>query len=657
MNSENLANKCYFLTGKKAFFHRFCDSSFRTKWTGLWSGSRKFLDYFAFKVNEEWLSLKNCSEVSFDDSSFAHIYSLDEIEASEKLSIPDRAKALLCRLSIKNQGEAKEIEISPEIGINIREREENWHERKYWSKKHENMILINSEKGSVAVWISKPFEISGQEIYRDHFPGELERCYIPGKISIKVKLEQNSAEEFSIIFACGKNEAEAVLNLTLAWDSMKEEGEKKENFLSGTQLKTGIKEIDEIFRKSVIGLEKLKFESETGFGFVAGLPWFTQFWGRDLGWMIPAIVDYGNFEDARKALETLMKFQSNEGEIPNFISLDGKPTYGSIDATPLWIIALTHYIQNSGDLEFLKESRKNILKALGWCMSKTDDGLLEAEKRSTWMDTLDRDGKPIEVQAIWHECLLSLKKLSEILGEDLIDFSYLDEIKKKIEEFWNPSVGLYFDRIKWKFKDESKTINSIFPVFFKISKNPLKVLEKIESEEFTSPFGVRNLSNKDPSFNPVGYHTGSIWSWITGLVASAEFSQDRPEKGFEYLKILWKMFDKNCLGSLDEAWNSENGDAVLLKEIGYEPSGFFQGWGFASVIRCIDEHMLGLKVDAFNKTIFASPSLLDGMKILRRKRIGNDVVEILMERKESELKINLKSGKGKGYKLVKIPKI
>jgi glycogen debranching enzyme len=373
--------------------------------------------------------------------------------------------------------------------------------------------------------------------------------------------------------------------------------------------------------------------------------------------MIPAIVDYGNFEDAKKALITLMKYQSKEGEIPNFISLDGSPAYGSIDSTPLWIISLAHYIQNSGDLEFLKEGRKNILKAFGWCMSKSDDGLLEAGKRGTWMDTLDRDGKPVEVQAIWYECLLSLKKLSEILGEDLIDFSYVEETREKVERFWDASSGLYFDRMKWKFKDEKKTINSIFPLFFKISRNPLKVLERIESEEFTSPFGVRSLSKKDPAFNPLGYHTGSVWSWITGLAACVEFEYGRPEKGLEYLRILARMFDKNCLGSLDEAWNSEDGDPVLLKEFGYEPSGFFQGWGFASVIRCIDEHMLGLKVDALAKTIFASPSLLDGMKVLRKKRIRNDLVEIRMERKEDELKMSLKSGKGKEYKLVKVPKV
>jgi len=651
MKAEEFSNKCYLLTGNKAFFHRFCDSGFRTKWTGLWSGSRKFLDYFAFRLDEEWLSPKNCVEVNFDGSSFTHIYQLDGIEAREKLFVSEEAKSLVCKFSIKSN-EMKKLIVFLEVGINIRDREENWHDRKYEVKKQAGIILVNSEKGSLAFGISKPFELSGQEIYKDHFPGELERCFLPGTISFEVE----PREEVSIIFACGKNEAEAMCNFTYTKNSLVEIKKELEKPLAST-LKTGIKEIDEIFKKSVFGLEKLKVEAEAGFGYVAGFPWFIQFWGRDLGWMIPAIVDYGNFEDAKKTLTTLMRFQSKEGEIPNFISLDGNPSYGSIDATPLWIISLAYYIQNSGDLEFLKETRKNILKAFGWCMSKTDDGLLEAGKRETWMDTLDRDGKPVEVQAIWYDCLLSLKKLSEILGEDLIDFSYIEELKEKIERFWNPISNLYFDRMKWKFKDEKKTINSIFPLFFKISKNPLKVLERIESEEFTSPFGVRTLSKNDPDFNPLGYHTGSVWSWITGLAACVEFEYGRPEKGLEYLKILARMFDKNCLSSLDEAWNSENGDPVLLKEIGYEPAGFFQGWGFASVIRCIDEHMLGLKVDAFSKTIFASPSLLDGMKVLRKKRIGNDLVEIRMERKEDELKMSLKSGKGKEYKLVKVPKV
>ncbi|MEM5866530.1 MAG: amylo-alpha-1,6-glucosidase [Candidatus Aenigmatarchaeota archaeon] len=649
---EKFANKCYILSGKKAFFHRFCDSGFRTKWTGFWSGSKKFLDYFAFKVDEEWLSPMNCYEMNYDGSTFTHFYSLNGIKVSETVFVPEEAKALKCFLKFKGE-EEKEMNIFAEIGVNIRDREENWHDRKYWSRKHDNMLFVTSEKGCVALWFSRPFDVSGQEIYKDHFPGELQRCYIPGKISLKIKIGRTE-EEILMILACGKNENEAVLNLGLARSSI--EG-KKRSLPPASFFKSNVNWLNELFKRSVVGLEKLKVESDVGFGYVAGLPWFTQFWGRDLGWCIPAIVDYGNFEDAKKCLETLMKFQSNDGEIPNFISLDGKTSFGSIDATPLWIIALTYYVENSGDVDFLKNSKKNLLRAVGWCFSKSENGLLEADKRSTWMDTLDRDGKPLEVQAIWYASLLSLRKLCNIFNEDIIDLSEIKEVEEKIEEFWNPDREFYFDRIKWKFKDEKRTVNAIFPLLFKVSRNPLKVLEKIESDEFTSSFGVRSLSKEDPEFNSSAYHKGSVWSWITGLVACIEFEYARPEKGLKYLEILNKMFDKNCLDSLDEAWDSENGNSILLKEHFYEPAGFFQAWGFASIVRCIDEFMLGIKIDALDKKIFISPSMLDGMKVIRKKRIGNDIVEMKIERNGNDLKVDLKSRAGKNYKIVKIPKI
>lgn len=654
---QEVAKKSYLLTGKKVFFHRSCDSGFKTKWTGLWSESRKFLDYFSFKVNEEWLSPENCTEVEFTDNSFTHLYSLERMKVREKLYVPEDLRSLVCELTIESR-EKIEGKIFMEVGVNIREREENWHERKYEVEKKENIFLISSEKGCLAIGFYPVFSLSGEKRYKDHFPGELQRCFIPGLFVKEFELSPREKEVEKIIFACGRNEAEAVANLVATKNLLDEKIKVEVKIPVASEIESNFPEINEIFRKSVLGLEKLKVEAKAGFGYVAGYPWFTQFWGRDLGWMIPAIIDYGNFEDARRCLETLMKFQSEEGEIPNFIYLNGKASFGSIDATPLWILSFYHYIRNSGDLEFLKACKNNLIKAFGWCMSRSDGKFLEARERETWMDSLNREGKPVEVQAIWYASLQAIKKLFEILNENLIEEKEIEDLGRKIEEeFWNHKEGFYFDRIKWKLKDERKTANAIFPLYFRISKNPEIVLERLESEEFTSPFGVRTLSKYDSSFNPIGYHNGSVWSWITALLACVEFDYGRVEKGLNYLKILKNMFDKNCLGSLDEAWNSESGDAILSKEFGYEPSGFYQGWGYALIIRCIDEHMLGLSIDALNKTIYTSPSLLDGMKIVRKKRIGNDLVKIEMERKGEELTLNLKSGRGKEYKLVKLPKI
>jgi hypothetical protein len=58
--AKDLSKYSYILSGKKAFFHRFCDTGFKTKWTGFWHDGKKFIEYFAFKVNDVWLSPLNC---------------------------------------------------------------------------------------------------------------------------------------------------------------------------------------------------------------------------------------------------------------------------------------------------------------------------------------------------------------------------------------------------------------------------------------------------------------------------------------------------------------------------------------------------------------------------------------------------------------------
>lgn len=660
-----LSEKSYILSGKSSFFHRFCDSGFKTKWAGLWTGSKKFLDYFALKIDDVWLSPENCLRIEYDEVSCTHVYQVGDLLAKETLFIPEAGRKLICTLLVTNLKEkSRKVRIEMEVGVNIREWDENWHDRMYESRFLGNHLIVNSPEGSLVYGSSSMLSFSALNLYKDHYPGELERCFVPGLISMEIDLKPKSSEESVFMFSCGENEAEAMVNFDPDKNSVFQKFLEKENWyshlLSNASIKTGIEGIDELFKWSVIGIEKLSFESKIGFGIFAGYPWFTQFWGRDSGWTIPAIVDYGNFEAARKALKTLVSFQSNDGEIPNQIFLNGVPSFGSADATPLWVSALNHYVLNSGDTFFLEDVEENLIDAISWCRERSldGDGLLESTGRGTWMDTIERDGKPIEVQAIWLKSLMDARKLLEILKKEMVSFSEIKKIGKSIEkEFWDDSAGFYFDRIKWKFKDSKKTVNSIFPVLFGISKSPLSVIQRIESGEFTSKFGVRSVSKNESIFNPIGYHTGSVWGWITGLVACAEFLNNRPEKGIEYLYTLKSMMGRRCIGSLDEAWGAESGDPVLSKGLVYEPSAVLQAWGFGSVVRCVDECMLGLRVNALENSIIVSASLPEGMKVFRRKRIGKDLVDLHMERVGNELKASYVSREGRSYKLVKIPKI
>lgn len=662
--AENLSNHSYILSGKKAFFYRFCDTGFKNKWTGLWAMPYKFLEYYAFIVNGHWLSPDNCINFNCSETFSSHQFNLEDLIVREFLFIPEDSKALVCILTFQNLSQDKKnIKLGLEVAINIREREENWHERMYEVKVIEDKILINSEKGSFVLGTFPSGKLGSSQEYREHHPsGEKQRCFIPSMYFIDLVLNEKSKEDVFFIFSCGNNESDAIAsyeNTTKPLLPAYIEKEKENiELISNAKLDSGIEFIDNLFRWSVISLEKLAFNSDHGFGYFAGFPWFTQFWGRDLGWMLPAVIDYGNFEAARESLRTLVKFQS-EGRIPNTIHTNGKVNYNSIDATLLWIIALNYYVKNSGDVLFLNEMKDSLIKAIEWCRQrdKDRDGFIEAKEKETWMDTLDRTGKPIEVQTFLIEALKSAGDLFQLLG-NLNRARAMREQANKTEKnferkFWDEKEKFYFD----KMNDKIKTINSIFPLVFDISQNPEEVLARIESEEFTSKFGVRTVSKDETIFNPAGYHTGSAWGWITALAACVEFKNNRVEKAFEYLEMLNKNLNRNCIGAIEEAWNSENNEPTLLKGKMWEEGCCLQGWSSALLIRCIDEFMLGIKINALENSIIVSPSLLDGMRIVRRKRIGNDFIDLTFDRIGNRLKVKYKSRNGKMYKVIQAPKV
>ena len=74
----------YFLSNKDAFFYRYCDTGFKDKWTGFWSAGTKFLEFFDFQVNNEFLGEKNCISVYYDSLKAIHSHELSNGERVNK---------------------------------------------------------------------------------------------------------------------------------------------------------------------------------------------------------------------------------------------------------------------------------------------------------------------------------------------------------------------------------------------------------------------------------------------------------------------------------------------------------------------------------------------------------------------------------------------
>jgi len=598
---KNLFSYSYILAGKKAFFHRFADSTFRNKWCGFWAMPFKFVDYFACKVDGQWLCSENAVGCDYDGSRAVHKYRVNDGFVDEIIFVPEMRKML--GLMIKSHTE-RDIEI--EIAINIRKREENWHDRSYV----QDGFLFKSDFGTIKI-TSMPVGVVVESHYKDYQSGgENERCLV---ITYKLR-----ADEANIIF-------DAELNNGFEMHRELRSKEKYYQALAKNKLISDNRMLVRGFEWSTLNLEMLNHES-AGTGYFAGYPWFTMFWGRDSGWMIPAIIDLGMFDKAKKALQFLANSSQN-GQIPNYILTSGEKDFVTIDATPLWIIAMHHYIMNSGDIAFLKKNESTLKDAVKWCESREDAfGFLRHDENAceTWVDTYNRGKKAVDVQAIWLHGLECYSELMSVLGSKFKKNTSLirDNFEKK---FWCRETNYYFDRIEPEAK--AITPNALVPLFFGISNHAKEVLAMVESPALTTDWGVRSLSNKDVEYDPDSYQKGNVWGFLTGLAACAELMHG--DNGMRYMQMLADSLENGCLGAMPETW---------LGDIRKSSGCCMQGWNAALFIRAIDDFMLGIKVNAFKsknaeECITINPKLPADVKHIHRvRRVKNQWVEIDLKR-------------------------
>ena len=136
--------------------------------------------------------------------------------------------------------------------------------------------------------------------------------------------------------------------------------------------------------------------------FAAGIPWFTTLFGRDslitAMQMLPI-----RPQIAAETLRLLATYQAREtdarrdaqpgkilhelrvGELAATGSIPHSPYYGTVDATPLFLILMDEYVHWTGDLALFKELQEPLELALNWIDSYGDlngDGYVDYKTTS-----------------------------------------------------------------------------------------------------------------------------------------------------------------------------------------------------------------------------------------------------------------------------------
>jgi len=341
-------------------------------------------------------------------------------------------------------------------------------------------------------------------------------------------------------------------------------------------------------------------------GIIAGYHWFLE-WGRDSMISLPGLLlSTGRFPFARRVLLNHALLMKN-GLLPNFVDEGGTAHYNSADASLWFVNAVREYAEQTGDYYFVEQELWRPLRSFlasyiqGNQLACMDsDCLLRVkEPASTWMDAkingvavTPREGKPVEMNALWYSGLHFLLSLANRL-EDRRTASLIEPIIEALgssfQKYLGAEGGYLFDVLEPN--DPSIRPNQIFAV--SLPHSPLNEIQKkhvlhIVRSRLYTPLGLRTLDPADSRFaqhyagsqeqRDRAYHQGMIWPWLLGAFYDAQL-RVYPESAGQVLSSLRPVADamaRGCIGSLPEMYEPAT----------MEPRGAIsQAWSVAEVLR------------------------------------------------------------------------
>src|SRR6188472_172803 len=331
------------------------------------------------------------------------------------------------------------------------------------------------------------------------------------------------------------------------------------------RLKTTSDELRHSFAQSVADLAALRLRAGEGPGPLpaAGMPWFMTVFGRDTIITSLQTMLLGP-ELAINALETLAALQARE-EDPTIDAEPGKILhelrsgraaekwfaryYGTVDATPLYLVLLSEVWRWTGDDELVRQLREPALGALGWIDSRCSAGLggfISYERRTerglenqSWKDSGDSqrfaNGRiaappiaPVEVQGYAYDAKRRVAELArEVWGRPELAERLeadADDLQGRFQEaFWCEGRGGYYalalDGEKRRVDSLGSNIGHLLWSGIVPAARIDAVVDHLMGEELWSGWGVRTMSSGDAGYNPLSYHNGTVWPHDNSLIA------------------------------------------------------------------------------------------------------------------------------------------
>ncbi len=441
---------------------------------------------------------------------------------------------------------------------------------------------------------------------------------------------------------------------TYQTESRRQEASYAEWRDGATLVETDNQPLNRLLARSALDLRALTGTYPTGRLPVAGIPWYAVPFGRDS--LITALQTLSfRPELAKGTLRFLAAHQSTQddpwrdeepgkilhemrfGELAGTRQIPHTPYYGSVDASPLFVMLFARTIQWTGDRQLYEELLPNVHRALEWMERHGDldgDGYLEYRTRSErgidnqgWKDSGDSvlypDGTQVEppialveVQAYAHAAKSWLATVVRQMG----DASLADRLEREAtalrerfnQDYWLEDAGFYslaLDSEKRPIRDATSNpghalIGGIVP-----PDRAERVAARLLAPDMASGWGVRTRAAEDPNYNPMSYHNGSVWPHDNSLIAYGMALSGLRDGANEVARQIFAAAPHYRLDRLPELYcGFAPGETGLGRPADYPVSCSPQAWA-AGTPYLLLQSILGLEPDALTNTLRVDPHL------------------------------------------------
>ena len=361
-------------------------------------------------------------------------------------------------------------------------------------------------------------------------------------------------------------------------------------FTTATPFASGDADLDRFLNQCDRDLATLQTSFPAGVMPAAGIPWFIAPFGRDS--LIVALQSLHRYPwRAQQTLRVLASLQGEKvdpyreeqpgkilhemryGELSRRGSIPHTPYYGSIDATPLFVMTLAACDAALPDDAFFDEMRQPAERAFVWIEEYGDldgDGLIEFAgdaadlahiAQQGWKDSADSlhfaDGREvggpialIEPQAYVYAAYAGYAAALERRGEDASAYlAKAERIRDAIEQqFWLEDVGYYAQALDGHTQPVDSIASNAGHVLYcgvASQEHADRVAERLAAVDMNGGWGIRTLSTQMSTYNPLSYHNGSVWPHDVSLAMAGLAAYGHEEQA----KVLARQLVK--LGGFD----------------------------------------------------------------------------------------------------------